>query len=178
LSSASDSAPASASLWEQLLKTALLGSERTPVPAPEAGLDVPLARMLAQVKTENREAALLSFAALVATYERCGAIPVTATGLSLSAAPADVLPRCGPGAAASLRRILGGQFPFLMTEFLTALRELGRRVPEELLPDVLEAAKKDADLRPAVVPVAGHRGEWLAALNPEWNFRLYSRICG
>jgi hypothetical protein len=170
LSSAPDSAPASASLWEQLLKTALLGSERTPVPVPAAGLDVPLAQVLAQVKTENREAALLSSAALVATYERCGMIPMMATELSLSTAPVDALPRCGPGAAASLRRILGGQFPFLMTEFLTALRELGKRVPEELLPDVLEAARKNADLRPAVLPVVGHRGEWLAALNPEWSF--------
>src|SRR5262245_49750853 len=92
---------------------------------------------------------------------------------SLSPAPADRAPRCGPGAASYLRRILKGQFLFLLPEFLAALNAAEKRVPEELLPDLFEAAKSGAgsqESRKTLAAVVGRRGEWLAALNPEWNF--------
>jgi hypothetical protein len=129
-----------------------------------------LANVLTQVKGENREATLLTSATVVATYERCGTVAEAAGELSLRVSPADELPRCGPGAASYLRRITAGQFPFLQAEFLAALQAAGKRVPEELLPDVLETARKDSSLRLAVAGAIGRRGEWLATLNPDWNF--------
>src|SRR5262249_20549984 len=64
------------------------------------------------------------------------------------------------------------QFLFLLPEFLAALQVAGKRVPDELIPDVLEAARKDSSLRAAIGDgdVVGRRGAWLAGLNPDWSF--------
>jgi len=172
LSSAPSSAPIEASLWEQLVKTAFLGSERSPN-LGNKHQDELLAGLVAQVKAENREAALLSSAALVAVYERSGTVAESASESSLSACAADGAPRCGPGAAAYLRRILDGQFLFLLPEFVAAVQAAGKRVPEELLPNLLEAVKSSPTLAPVrhtLATVMGHRGQWLVALNPEWSF--------
>jgi len=160
------------SVWEQLVKTAFLGSERSPAPG-DKHQDAQLAGLLAKVRAENREAALLSAAALIAGYGRAGIVAESTGESSLTPCAADDMPRCGPGAAAYLRRILDGQFLFLLPEFLAALRTAGKRVPEELLPDVLEAVKNGpafAPVRPTLAVVIGQRGQWLAALNTEWNF--------
>jgi hypothetical protein len=151
------------------VKTALLGCERAPAPVyahPEA----PLGGLLAQVKKEDREAALLTAVALIVSYEQSGMVAEAGGEPSLSHAPPDDLPRCGPGAAAYLRRILGGEFPFLLPEFLSALSAAGKRIPEELLPDLLENARSDRNIRTVASNVIGRRGTWLSALNPEWSF--------
>lgn len=167
MSSASANVSAPTSVWEQLVKTALLGSERAPVPSGTPN-DIQLAGLLSQLKQENREAALLRSAALVAIYERAGLVAESAAEASLPVCASDHLPRCGPGAAAYLRRILEGQYRLLLPEFLAALRAIGKRVPEEMLPAVLAAAKTiSANL---VLEVIGRRGQWLAGLNPEWGF--------
>src|SRR5262245_16029231 len=98
------------SLWEQLVKTALLGSEHAPLPQFAAHPESALSALTAQLPTDNPETALLSAAALITTHDRCGMVAEAAGEASLPQAPADNLPRCGSGAASYLRRILGGQF--------------------------------------------------------------------
>src|SRR5882724_1034723 len=113
--------PSNDLLWQQLVKSAVLGSERSAAPHAGNDSDSQLGNLLAQVKPENREAGLLSAAAIVSTYERCGLFLETGAELSLAPCEPDVLPRCSPGAASYLRRILADEFPFLLPEFLTAL---------------------------------------------------------
>lgn len=168
MSSAPSPASASAS-WDELLKTALLGTERAPAVAATHS-DPQLAALLQQQKDQNREDALLTAATLISSYEHSGMVAATAGELSLAPGPQDERPRCGSGAASYLRRILGGQFLFLLPEFLSMAHMTKKRVPEELLPELLETARKDSSIRAAVAAVIGHRGEWLARLNPDWNF--------
>lgn len=169
-SHASASAASVASVqWDELLKTALLGTERASAVATSHP-DPQLAALLQQQKDQTQEAALLTAAALISSYESSGMIAGTAGDLSLSSCAQDDRPRCGTGAASYLRRIFGGQFLFLLPEFLLEVHAAKKRMPEELLPELLEAARKDSSIRAAVAAVIGQRGEWLAKLNQDWNF--------
>src|SRR5215469_14696109 len=177
--------PSNDLLWQQLVKSAVLGSERSPAPAVAAESESRLGTLLAQVKPKSREAGLLSMASMVSTYERCGLLleaGAGATGAASTMDPCepDILPRCPATSTSYLRRILGGEYLFLLPEFLRALQAAERRLPEELLPDVRDSVKpgfarsnqqrSDQQMRTAVNTVIGRRGQWLAALNPEWSF--------
>lgn len=189
--------PSNDLLWQQLMKSAVLGSERSPALAVAAESESQLGNLLAQLKPKpgNPEAGLLSMASMVSTYERCGLLleagagstgaesmlaASTAAGSMMAACEPDILPRCPPTSTSYLRRILGGEYLFLLPEFLRALQVAGRRLPEELLPDVLDSLKQgfarsnqqrpDQEMRIALNAVIGRRGHWLAALNPEWSF--------
>jgi hypothetical protein len=157
------------------MKSAVLGSERSPAPAVAAESESQLGNLLAQVKPENHEAGLLSMAAMVSTFARCGLLLEGDAGSPLEPCEPDTLPRCPATSTSYLRRILGGEYLFLLPEFLRAMQVAGRLLPEELLPDVLDSlkqgfAKSDQQMRIAVNAVIGRRGRWLAHMNPEWSF--------
>jgi hypothetical protein len=161
--------PATASdLWNALLKTALLGTDRTPL--PELHTDGHMQTFFAQVDPSNKEKALLTAAALLSVYRSCGTLPNKATASPLTPAEPESIPRCTPGAAAYLARMLQGEFPFLIPEFLDALIASGRRIPHELLPAALAAGRKDTQIRPNLSRTIGLRGEWLASLNDDWHY--------
>jgi hypothetical protein len=171
-------------LWQQLVKSAVLGSERSPAPALVAAAESEsqLGNLLAQVKPANREAGLLSMASMVSTYERCGLLlkAEAGAGSPLELCEPDTLQRCSPTSISYLRRILGGEYLFLLPEFLGAMQSAGKRLPEELLPEVLDSLKQGfsnqgfssnhPQMRTAANTVIGRRGHWLARLNPEWSF--------
>ncbi|MYU12341.1 hypothetical protein GTZ78_16975, partial [Streptomyces sp. SID8361] len=48
----------------------------------------------------------------------------------------------------------------------------GYRVPDALLPALLDAARARTDLRPEALTLGGPRALWLARLNPDWKFAL------
>lgn len=155
-------------LWGALVKAALLGTDR--VPLPDLRAEGPHQELLAQIDVNNKEKALLIAAALFSVHISCGYVPEKAIGDGIAPAEADSVPRCKPTAAAYLSRILRGEFTFLLPEFLSALRIFGQRIPEELLPETLEAGSKDAKIRADVAKVIGRRGEWLASLNEDWHY--------
>jgi hypothetical protein len=66
--------------------------------------------------------------------------------------------------------MFGGMFKDVLPEWLTALRDSGRRASEEHLPALLDRASRERALRPLVVEVMGGRGRWLAAQNPAWGW--------
>jgi len=154
------------SCWEQIVRASLLGAERGSLPM----LDHPSRALLSQLDGSKREASLLSAAAIVSLHQRCGALPALTSAVLPPPAKKDSLPGCGPGAAVYLRRMLKGEHTILLSEFLAALHAAGKRVPEELLPEVLDAARKESSLRKQLAAVVGKRGEWLAAQNEAWNF--------
>jgi hypothetical protein len=147
--------------WPEVLATALVGTSRTGVPAEP----------------------LVDAAAAHALRRRAGAGPVR--GLRLpEPAPSDPAPQLAPAAAARADALLALGRPArevtpvrdvaarleLLTEWLGAAAATGRRLPPELLPALLEAARRHRQLRPAVPAVGGPRAAWLAAQRPEWAF--------
>ncbi|MEU6156886.1 DUF5691 domain-containing protein [Streptomyces sp. NPDC047130] len=162
---------ATASAWEDLVTTALLGTERRPPSVPPEGREAPIA--------------LLDEAAQQTLRRRAGLRPAQAGPLPRPA-PEDPRPPLPPAAARRLSLLLtarpgsggGGRrgttpdLVELLPQWLTLADERGYAAPPEALPALLEAARSRTDLRPAVLSFAGPRALWLAGLNPEWRFAL------
>ncbi|MFI1013697.1 DUF5691 domain-containing protein [Streptomyces sp. NPDC020965] len=161
------------SLWEQLVTTALLGTDRRTPPAPvmAGGKEAP--------------AALLDAAAIHTVRRRAGLRPASAAARP-DPAPHDGRPLPPAPAARRLAQLLadrsapssGGRrgtapdLTELLPQWLAAANARGYRTPPVLLPALLDAARARTDLRPQALAFAGTRGLWLARFNPEWKFAL------
>lgn len=159
--------------WQALVATALLGTDRRPVPALDGA---PAAT------GADPGAALLAVAAWATVQRRAGLRPAKAGPLPEPALedPRPPLPeaagrrlavllaeRTGPasgGPAANL--------PELLPQWLCAARVRGFRAPPALVPALLDTARARSELRPDAVALAGPLGRWLAGRNPDWRFVL------
>jgi hypothetical protein len=162
-----------AEAWDDLVATALLGSERRPVMlSAKPGR---LGEALAALAQQSAERRLLGAAATLALYRRAGTRPAQSpegpTGTWAPDASEDV-PACTEAAARSLERMLQGEHADLLSEWLSALAGIGHRVPAWSLPDLLTLGQNRAELRALIERVAGRRGRWLAAQNPDWDYLL------
>ncbi|MET8741952.1 DUF5691 domain-containing protein [Streptomyces sp. NPDC004728] len=154
--------------WEELVTTALLGTDRRPA----AGVGGP--------------AGLLDAAVLHTVRRRAGLLPA-APAARPAPAPVDPRPPLPPAARRRLAQLLadrsasggsGGRrgtapdLTELIPQWLATANQRGFRAPAALLPALLDAARARTDLRPQALTFAGPRGLWLAGLNPEWKFAL------
>ena len=77
-----------------------------------------------------------------------------------------------PAAGRRLARMLGGEYPDLLAEWLAAAAARGLRPPPQLLPALLDRARRAAAADPGlprlVAEAGGPRARWLAGLNPDW----------
>ena len=156
--------------WLPLVAHAIMGTDRRPFKRPAAPGRV--GEQLALVNELDSERALLDALALAGLHWRAGQAPPTlhAPRSTLHASLPDDRPRCTPLAAQHLRMMLSDQYAELLPEWLDALARAGLRVPEEKLPELLERGRARVGLLPAIHKVAGQRGHWLAAQNPNWDF--------
>ncbi|MFF7454926.1 DUF5691 domain-containing protein [Kitasatospora sp. NPDC008115] len=158
--------------WESLQTTALLGTDRRPLPAPG-----PAAPYDGAVDRTDPAAALLELAALETVRRRAGALPVPATAPAGRPAAEDPRPELPAAAARRLSLLLsargGGVLANvgeLLPQWLTTARERGYRAPAASVPALLDAARARSELRPDAVALAGPLGRWLAERNADWRF--------
>lgn len=180
--------------WEELVTSALLGTDRRPPgrapgtgpdgtdpkgPGPDAaGPDV--------TSPDGAAVALLDAAAQRTVRRRAGLLPAPARPRP-APAPADPRPPLPDAARSRLAQLLadraatggsGGRrgaapdLTELIPQWLAAANLHGYRAPDAALPPLLDAARARTDLRPQALEFAGPRGLWLAGLNPEWKFAL------
>ncbi|MFF5975880.1 DUF5691 domain-containing protein [Streptomyces sp. NPDC012769] len=157
--------------WEELVTSALLGTDRKP-PTGSAG--------------DAAAVALLDAAAVHTVRRRAGLRPGPAAA-PLEAAPEDDRRPLPEAAGRRLGQLLAGRaapapsggrrgaapdLTELLPQWLAAANEHGYRAPAAALPALLDAARARTDLRPQALAFAGPRGLWLARLNPEWKFAL------
>jgi hypothetical protein len=145
--------------------TALLGTQRRPVPALPAALPHP---QEAPGGGGDQAGRLLAQAALLAVRRRAGHRPGSAE--PVAPAPAETAPVVPPAAARRLERVLAGEQSGLLPEWLAAAAAAGYRVPAATLPDLLDRGRLDRALRPYLARAAGHRAMWLALRNPDWAY--------
>jgi len=170
--------------WQDLVTTSLIGTERAPVPPVRipglpvldnpAGSDTAtlgpsgLADQ-ASVLADPAEA-LLDRAALLTAARRAGRPAGHAE--PLPAAGPDPRPLVSAAAGDRLAWMLRGEHPELLTEWLAAATGRGWRVPAQLLPGLLDRARRispaDPELRRFAAAAGGPRARWLAGLNAEW----------
>ncbi|MEU7300660.1 DUF5691 domain-containing protein [Streptomyces sp. NPDC007206] len=164
-------ATAPAISWDDLVTTALLGTDRRPVTYAGASREAPLA--------------LLDAAAVATVRRRAGLRPARAARRP-EPAPEDPRPALPAAAARRLATLLAdrsgggsggrrGSSPDLvelLPQWLAAANAHGYAAPPQALPALLDAARGRTDLRPAALAFAGPRALWLARLNPDWRFAL------
>jgi hypothetical protein len=139
--------------------------------------------MVGTARTGRQAGAVLDAAAAQALHRRAGVALVPAVRPP-APAPVDSAPTVGPAAAARIEdllaldrtgrtvtrvRNLAGRLE-LLTEWLGAAAAAGRRLPAELVPALIDVARRHAQLRPSLGQVAGPLAGWLAAQRPEWSF--------
>ncbi|MBV2154370.1 DUF5691 domain-containing protein [Kitasatospora sp. SUK 42] len=162
--------------WDTLRTSALLGTDRRPLPATA----LPLADA---VDPSDPATALLELAALAAVRRRAGALPVPAAEPPGPPAPEDPRPELPEAAARRLAVLLTGRsggsgggtlanLAELLPQWLATARARGLRPPAALVPGLLDAARARSELRPDTVALAGPLGRWLAERNPDWRFVL------
>ena len=152
---------------QQLLKVGMARAGR-----PPASLPAPLDALLPHDAAAVPEAALWLSLGALDLWERSGFVapdqPAPASAPTL--AP-DTLRPCPPRAQAVLALLLRGLHPAgLEAEWLRLLHRHGGVLPAHMLPKLLDAATRQPALRPALRPVLGERGRWLARLQAEWNW--------
>lgn len=159
--------------WQAVLTAALIGSERSVIPALPNGFPAH-----PEPATGDPAAVLLDRAALLTAARRAGYRPDQAT--PPAAAPPDPRPPVCEAAAQRLDRILAGDpaggGSELLAEWLAAVIARGLRPPAQALPALLHKARQlaadDAGLRVLITAAGGPRTRWLAALNPAWAWLL------
>jgi hypothetical protein len=171
--------PAELPDWGDVLATALVGTQRRPLPPGVAGSDP------GGGAGPDPAEALLAAAGMLTLYRRAGfrartglVVPAPAaddSGIALvswsaAARAADLLSVDAVGYGTSNAvpvRDADGRLE-LLAEWLGAIGD--RRVPGELLPALLEVGRRHRALRPLVAAAGGPRAVWLAAQRPEWGF--------
>ncbi|WP_455360343.1 DUF5691 domain-containing protein [Streptomyces sp. SYSU K21746] len=160
--------------WEELVTSALLGTDRRPVPDSSG--------------RPGRDAAtaLLDAAALQTVRRRAGLLPARSAERPAPAPPDPRPPlpaaarrrlaqlladRSGPGGTGG-RRGAAPDLTELLPQWLAAANRRRFQAPHALLPALLDAARARTDLRPQALTLAGPRALWLARLNPDWKFAL------
>jgi hypothetical protein len=78
--------------------------------------------------------------------------------------------------------LLGGEYPELLSEWLTAVATRGLRPPPQLLPALLDRARRvrsaDPGLADLVAEAGGPRARWLAGFSPDWEFLAVPTLAG
>lgn len=149
--------------WAALVATAVLGTDRKPLPEPEVGWD-------AWASSDDAAVALLDRAAAVVTAQRAGVRPAPPVPLA-PVAPADDRPRCPPAAARRLERMLRGEHDGLLPEWFARCAERGVQLPWASLPLLLLRGRRQPELDLVVRALAGERARWLADAVPELGVR-------
>ena len=153
------SAPGLAMAWTDLVATAMLGTDRRPLPTVAAGT------VEAFGTGPDAAIALLDRAVAVVAARRAGAVPEPA-GKPLPECPLDPRPPCPRRAARRLGAMLDGHHPDLLPEWLAALQAAGWAAPSEHLARLMEVARADPDARHAVQTLAGPLTAWLFEIVP------------
>ncbi len=159
--------------WRQLVAAAVLGAGRAGGRLPP--LESAPAKLLAEPSPDGA-LHLLQAASVMSIYERAGRRPMAAAGEVLRPSENDTTPPCSFRSGQHLARILFGEFGFLLEEWCALAAKRGVRVPDELLPAMLNRLAADRDGAGSEwAAVLGRRGEWLAAQNPDWKPIVSSR---
>ena len=161
------------STWQDLVTASLIGTERTGLPDTGVPGQPGPADARRPTQAPDDPAALLLDRAALLTVARRGGRPAGHAEPPPEAEP-DPAPAVSPAAGRRLARMLGGEHPDLLAEWLTAAVARDRRAPAHLLPALLDRARRvspsDPGLRRLAAEAGGSRARWLAGLNPDRTF--------
>lgn len=153
--------------WNRTVLTALMGTERQAVPEFEESGALGVA--LRGVRRDSAESALLDTAGLLSQQRRAIAVPPRAESRA-EACPAETLPVCTAQAAEIILKLVRGERWGVLGEIFSLIAGKGHRLPHRMLPELLEAAAKNVEMRTNLMPIIGQHGKWLGKEVKEWKF--------
>ncbi len=152
---------------DSLITTAIVGTGQAGT--TETITDTAIDMLAAQLGTAETERRLLLTAGALAVYQQVGSIPTEAPEAPRPAAR-ESLTACNEKAAHLLQELLQGQQQELLSEALQCLRRVNLRLPYALLPLALGYGAQSVEIRPALAPVLGERGQWLSQFEKKWSW--------
>jgi hypothetical protein len=159
--------------WNKIIHTAMMGTDKKMIGTEE--LSSTLAEATAVI-TENttidKEEKFLQLASLTYNYRQCAVLPLKKETITIEQAPAEEKQYCDPAAMQVLKDILFEESQSLLQLWLTACAKANRLVSPEMIPSLFAIGKQYKQLRAAIAPCTGKRGEWLCQFNHEWNFSV------
>lgn len=160
-------------LLHELSSQLLLGSERRPPPPLEGSGELGAFLQALARQGGDQESMLLRQAGSLAICTAAGYAPASAETPAPPACPTEqARTPDDPQLLATLQQIFIDGPDGLRREALQRLEDCGYCLPPTLLVPALSLGGKNRNLRPALFPVLGQRGGWLAALNPDWSYAI------
>lgn len=135
----------------------------------DVATETPIDTLATQIPVDDAERKLLLTAGAWSIYRQAGRQTKPAPE-ALRPAAQESLPACSPAATNLLESLLQKEHDEVLPEALQRLKQLGQRLPYELLPQALAYGLQSKDIRAALIPVIGERGRWLSQLNPGWSW--------
>ncbi|MBS0353361.1 MAG: hypothetical protein JSR83_05595 [Proteobacteria bacterium] len=158
-------------LLHELASQVLLGSGRRPPDLPEPPGNIGALLKAACPQGEDMEVRVLRCAGSLALCSAAGYVPPVAEGAPPPLCPEERLALVDdPQLLSALPQILVNGPDTLRREAFFRLASKSYCLAPSLLPHALTLGQENHELRPALLPVIGQRGQWLAGLNPEWAY--------
>jgi len=151
----------------------LLGTEHSPGKITGAVGKLGEMFRLAESPEKEKEKEFLVSASMAALYIKSGAGPVKSGKHEIKVSADEKKPECSPASSSFLARMLSGEHPEILEEWLSLLKKSPCRAPTEYVVRLLETGTSHRNLRQMISLSLGERGAWLASLNSEWSW-----VCG
>ncbi|NNV55062.1 DUF5691 domain-containing protein [Limnovirga soli] len=159
--------------WDNIINTALLGTDKKQVNAGELCPD--LSSIFGDVssnETLDKEEKFLHIAAIAFNYRQSGITPVLRKEITIKVAQPEELPYCNKQTLQILKEILDEESIPLLKFWLQQCVVNQQLVILDLIPTLLDIGRHHKTLRPFITACCGKRGEWLSEFNPDWNFSV------
>jgi hypothetical protein len=158
-------------LWNNIISTAMMGTDKKSINTQELPADLLVAAELinANEKTDKEEK-FLQIAAVAFNYRQAGVQPLHKEAVTLPLAPAEEKSYCSAGAIQVLKEIMLEESIPLLKLWLQHCYSKQQIVEPEMLPLLLETGMQQKSLQTLISTCCGKRGEWLSRFNSTWNF--------
>lgn len=157
--------------WQQLIQTALIGTDKQSVSINDMGEDLLTAiTAINNNSAIDKEEQFLQIATVVNRYTFCGTEAIVKADISLPICEAETQPYCSANATEALKDILHEDSTSLLEMWLQECSNKHQIVEPALLPILFEKALQHKHLRQYATTCFGKRGTWLSQFNSEWNF--------
>ena len=154
---------------DPLVSSALLGSAR--MTALPAASDPSLESTWAAIPMDDPASALLQALALTRALHRAGKKSREVSS-DPDVCPPETRPMLSVSAAEAGSRMVEGEFPEVLPEWLALAVASGKVLPPRTLAVMLGTATKSTGLRKAMAALAGERGRWLARRHSRFSWLL------
>ncbi len=160
-----------ADYWDELVTTALLGTDRREPPAAPLG---GLSDLAADAALPTASQQLLQQVAATVAVRRAGLLPAAPVALPAGPEP-DPRPTTPPSASVTWRRVID-EWAVLEDEWVLAVLRQQWRLAPELVPSLLARHRSDATRHARVRAAAGPLADWMIDWSPRLGCAAKQRV--